>query len=96
MDGLENEENARQMVQIDLQTKIRSDISSRAAAAAALLVLKSVRLLEDGQVVRSQDRRCWAQRLIYATTNGVQRLGHGLQAVHVPRAHRHRSFESHQ
>ena len=63
-EGFRNEQQAREqarkeiMVQIDLQAKIRSDISSRAAAATALLVVKSVRLLEEGQVVRSQDRHC--------------------------------------
>ena len=46
--GLKNDANDRQMVQNDLQA-IKD--------AAALLAVMSVRLLEEGQVVRSQDRR---------------------------------------
>ena len=101
MAGLENEGNARQMVQIDLQAikdKIRQlESGSNSGGTVGSEVSTAV-----GKRAKRYFRKTTAgsgrstQRLLCAATNGVEGLGHGPQAVQVPRTHRHRGVESHQ
>ena len=100
MNGLKNEENARQKVQNDLQTvkdKIRQlESGSGSGSTVGGDVSTSVGKGPSGTFARPPlGVAVQLNDLIYAEEDGIQRMGHRAQTMWLPRTHGHRGVEFH-